>query len=124
MIQFIRQLLQKILFVNIALSAVLMLLGELMPTGWLFLLLVINFASILLLIYVCDPRVYYRRMVPICICIGAAIYKIFRFILRHTYIGRQIFRRCYKIKRMAGSYIDCYYHVQYVYDIYSNYNVE
>jgi hypothetical protein len=99
-------------------------LGELMPTGWLGCLAIINIVSFILIVYVYDPRIFYRRLVPMLVCIGACIYRILRPILKHTYIGRQLFRRCYKIKRMSGSYVDCYYDVQDVYDQYSKYDVE
>jgi len=124
MIETLRKILFKLLIVILFISFILMILGELMPTGWLSLLATIGIISFMLIVYLYDPRIYYRRLVPLFVCFGAMIYKAFKPIIRHTHSGKYLFRRCYKIKKMAGSYIDCYIDVQDTYDQYSRYDIE
>lgn len=124
MVERIRQAIFKLLIILIFLSFILAVLSELMPNGWLALLAIIFISSYFLLVYVYDPRIYYRRLVPLFVCVGAVTYRMLRPILKHTLIGRQIFRKCYKIKKLSGSFTNCYHDVQDVYDEYSNYNVE
>lgn len=120
-IQKIREILFKILILLMFCSFVIALLGEAFaPNGWVGLWALIHILSIILAIYVYDPRIYYRRAVPILVCIAAVMYKIFKPVLQHN----RTFKKCYKIKQMSGTFSDCYCDVQNVYDQYSHYNEE
>ena len=120
-IQKIRELLFKLLLILIFVSFIMVLLGEAYaPAGLLGIYTLINLLCILLAIYVYDPRIYYRRAVPLLVCLAAIMYKLFKPLLHHN----RVFRKCYKIKKMSGNLADCYYDVQDVYDEYSNYNKE
>ena len=120
MVETIRGIIFKCLILIIFITLILAIVSEMMPNGWLAYLVLTNIVSFFLVVYVYDPRIYYRRAVPLLVCSAAIIYTIFKPLLQHN----KMFKKCYKIKQMSGSLADCYYDVQDVYDEYSNYNKE
>lgn len=119
-----REILFDILVAIVVVSAICVIGSEFMPTEWLALWSIVNVVSVILAIYVYEPRIFYRRFVPFLVCMFAVIYKICKPILKLNKSVYKFFRKCYKIKELSGSLENCYYDVQYVYDECSGYNTE
>ena len=119
---------QNILLIILAIStvvSVIFVLGSEFEGGeWLACWLIINVVSFILLLYTYDNRIIYRRAIPLLMCIASGLYVIFKPVLKLHKPTYNIFRKCYKIRKMSGSFTYCYLDIQEVYDEYSGYNQE
>lgn len=117
---------QRILFVIVVTltvgSFVIALGSENMTLDWIAAWLTFNLISLVLCIYVRDPRIVYRRLIPILMCIGSLLFKPLKPILRRNGTSYAVLRKCYKIRKMAGTLEQCYIDIQDTYDDYSGYS--
>lgn len=113
-----RETLFPILLVLTGVSFICAVGSEAMSIRWIAGAIAIHLTLLALCIFVYDPRIFYRRLVPLGVCTASVIYVIFRPIFKHN----RTFRKCYKIRKMSGSFSRCYSNVQEVYDEYSNNN--
>lgn len=121
LIHSLRMMLLTIVVLFMALSFIIIMISEKMSATWIGLWMGINICMIILAIFLIDPRILYRRFVPVLVCTASLLYVILKPILKlNTYINR-VFRKCYKIRKMSGSLSQCYVDVQEVYDEYSGY---
>ena len=114
----LRNLLAVILGLFAVTSFICMIGCDYSPMYILIFSLGIHIISILLLIFLYYPTAYYRRFIPLSVCVAAMLYPILKpFIMSNKAIYNR-FKRCYKIKKMSGSYENCYLDVQDMYDEY------
>lgn len=124
MLQKIRQVLILVTTASLIVSFICIIGGEDLSTSHLFILWGICIVSSILCAYLVDPRIIYRRIVPIGMCIAAIVYPLTsKFIPKHTAYGVAS-KKCYKIKKMAGDIVNCYLDIQSVYDEFSGYMQE
>lgn len=117
-LHFIRNFLLVILIAVTIISCIIVLGSESLPTSWVATWVVINICAVFASVYMLDPKIYHRRLVPMCVCIASILYSLLRPVLKLHQPAYQTFRKCYKIRKMSGSLENCYLDVQAVYDEY------